>query len=389
MRRPAPQSGPPLEELRPGQGDDEDRVAARPLEEVVDEVEQPAVGPVEVLEDEHGRCPVGEIRSKNVRQAANSSSRPPGGASPTPSSDSERRLDPAPLGLVGHVLGERRGDPLAWSSLVVGLGEPRAPADHLAERPERDALAVRRASGPGASRPSSTRPSMYLRNSQASRLLPMPAWPVTETSRARRSRAVAWRQSLSRRSSSSRPTNGASSPRDRPGPPRSATTRSARHAGDRRGLALEELLAGRLEGDRARAAARFVASPTSTVPGGATDWRRLAVLTRSPATIPWSVGAEGDGGLAGQDAGPQLEARRRRLACPSWRDRVDEVEGRPDGALGVVLVGDRRAPDGHDRVADELLDGAAVALDDLAARSRSSGPGTRGPPPGRCPRSAP
>jgi hypothetical protein len=33
------------------------------------------------------------------------------------------------------------------------------------------------------------------------------------------------------------------------------------------------------------------------------------------------------------------------------------------GALGVVLPGDRRAPHRHDRVADELLDGAAVALE--------------------------
>ncbi|MFN8631009.1 MAG: hypothetical protein U0838_12045 [Chloroflexota bacterium] len=29
-----------------------------------------------------------------------------------------------------------------------------------------------------------------------------------------------------------------------------------------------------------------VPSPTSTVPGWATDWSRDAVLTRSPATIP-------------------------------------------------------------------------------------------------------
>ena len=45
-------------------------------------------------------------------------------------------------------------------------------------------------------------------------------------------------------------------------------------------------------------------------------------------------------------------------------DRVDEVEGGADGALGVVLGRDRGAPDGHHGVADELLDRAAVALDD-------------------------
>ena len=30
-----------------------------------------------------------------------------------------------------------------------------------------------------------------------------------------------------------------------------------------------------------------MASPTSTVPGSAADWMRDAVLTRSPATMPW------------------------------------------------------------------------------------------------------
>jgi hypothetical protein len=36
-------------------------------------------------------------------------------------------------------------------------------------------------------------------------------------------------------------------------------------------------------------AARIVDSPASTVPGTATDWRRAAVLTMSPATMPWLV----------------------------------------------------------------------------------------------------
>ena len=44
-------------------------------------------------------------------------------------------------------------------------------------------------------------------------------------------------------------------------------------------------------------------------------------------------------------------------------DRV----GGADRPQGVVLVDDRDAEDRHDRVADELLDGAAVRLDDPAA----------------------
>ena len=45
--------------------------------------------------------------------------------------------------------------------------------------------------------------------------------------------------------------------------------------------------------------------------------------------------AEGDGRLAGQDAGAGLDRRASRA-----RHRVDQVERRPDGPLGVVLVGD-------------------------------------------------
>ena len=59
----------------------------------------------------------------------------------------------------------------------------------------------------------------------------MPPTPSTATSRARRSSAVAWNSSLTRRSSRSRPVNGASSPAARRVPPRPATTRSARHSG--------------------------------------------------------------------------------------------------------------------------------------------------------------
>ena len=51
-RRPAPQSRPAVEELRTGQRDDVDRPVARPIEDVVDEVEHAVVGPLQVLEDE-------------------------------------------------------------------------------------------------------------------------------------------------------------------------------------------------------------------------------------------------------------------------------------------------------------------------------------------------
>jgi hypothetical protein len=43
---------------------------------------------------------------------------------------------------------------------------------------------------------------------------------------------------------------------------------------------------------------------------------------------------------------------------------IHQVQRRPDGPLGIVLLSDRRAPYRHDRITDELLDGAAVAFDD-------------------------
>ena len=244
------------------------------------------------------------------------------------------------------------------------------------------ALAVRRASGPRATSTRSTTPSTYLRNSHARRLLPMPACPVIETRRTRRSRAVAWNRSLSSRSSASRPTNGASSRSSRPRPRRSATTRSARQTRHRRDLALEHLLAGLLVGDRAARSPGGSTRRRGRLPGGATDWSREAVLTRSPATIPWSLRADRHRGLAGEDAGARLDPGSERS------DRVDELEARADRALGVVLVGGRRAPDRHHRVADELLHRAAVAVDRSPTRARSSATAARARPPGRAPRRA-
>ena len=46
------------------------------------------------------------------------------------------------------------------------------------------------------------------------------------------------------------------------------------------------------------------------------------------------------------------------------RDRGHEIEPGPHGTLGIVLPGDGSPPDGHDGVADELLDHAPVARHD-------------------------
>ena len=96
--------------------------------------------------------PLSEMRSKKVRHAVKSSSRPPGAASPTPSSDRSAGSICAPFGLVVDELGERRRDPVAGRGVVVVLPETGPPPDHLPEGPEGHALTERRATGPGASR---------------------------------------------------------------------------------------------------------------------------------------------------------------------------------------------------------------------------------------------
>ena len=92
--------------------------------------------------------------------------------------------------------------------------------------------------------------------------------------------------------------------------------------------------------------------PTRISPGSAVCWSLAARLIASP-------GGERrvavlDHQLAGLDADPD-----RQLAVAALDDR----DGRPDGALGVVLVGGRHAEDRKHGVAGELLDGSAVRVD--------------------------
>ena len=72
QRAEAPPAGapgrPPLEQLRARQREHEDRMAPRPLEEVLDEVEQTRVRPVKVFEQEDDR-PEAAISSKKRRHA--------------------------------------------------------------------------------------------------------------------------------------------------------------------------------------------------------------------------------------------------------------------------------------------------------------------------------
>ncbi len=233
LRCPRPRSGAALQ-LGPREREHEDRVAARPLEQVLDEVEQARVGPLHVLEDEHRRIAarraarrraarrrrapacralVARPARAGVRGAARRSSR--SSASRTCSLERARAASPA-------------RDAGSSSSAI-----PAAHAHHLGERPVGDAFAVGRGSGRGASRRPPQARRCTCRTPSEPRLADPGDADDRDEMRLAARRRSAWKSSLIERSSRSRPTNGASSPADLSAPPRPATTRSARQSGDR------------------------------------------------------------------------------------------------------------------------------------------------------------
>ena len=159
-RLPAPQPGPALEQLGPGQRDDQDRDVAAPLEQVVDEVEQsPESAQWRSSNSERDRRRGRRAARRTCATPRTAPSRPPARRLAEPEQREEARLDPAPLRrrrarARASDLGDLRARRSASSSLS---SRPARRADHLAQRPEGDPLAVRRASGPRASRPARRR----------------------------------------------------------------------------------------------------------------------------------------------------------------------------------------------------------------------------------------
>ena len=90
------------------------------------------------------------------------------------------------------------------------------------------------------------------------------------------------------------------------------------------------------------------------------DWSRLAVLTRSPATMPWFVAP------IVTAASPVRTPARAWIPGPRLVTASTSSSAARTARSASSSLRDRRAPDGHDRVADELLDRAAVALDHVA-----------------------
>ena len=130
--------------------------------------------------------------------------------------------------------------------------------------------------------------------------------------------------------------------------------RTARHAGTGATLPLSSCSPASSYA-MATLVARWTASPTRTAPARRDRLQPRCRVHEVARDHALAGRAERDRRLAGEHAAPGLDPGAEGL------HGVDEVEARADRALGVVLVRDRGAPQGHDRVADELLDAAAVA----------------------------
>ena len=277
---------------------------------------------------------VAASRSKNVRHAANSWS--DAISTSTPSSARSAGLDPGGLRRIGHVVRDGLGDPCARRRLVVGLDEAGPPADHLAQRPERDPVAVGGAP-PGVPPDGVDEAVEVLEELPREAGLPDPArsdhaHEAGPALAARRLEQVLELAELlvpadERRLERVAPVPPAALGDHADGAPRR----------DRRRLALERLLAGVLEHDRARCRPRGRLAHEDgpggrgglEPRGGVDDVARDHALVRR---------ADRDRRLAGQDAGPRLDPGAERA------DRIHELEPRPHGPLGVVLAGDRARP---------------------------------------------
>ena len=126
-------------------------------------------------------------------------------------------------------------------------------------------------------------------------------------------------------------------------------------------LALELERARVLVDDRLlrRAAGGFADEDGPWLGGRLHARRRIDEIARDHAL---ALGADRDGGFPGEDTSAGAKLGRADLVAERG-DGSDQVERRADGSLRVVLGRGRRAPNGHHCIADELLDRAAVELD--------------------------
>ena len=351
-----------LTELGPGEAEHEDRVLVRPLEQVVDEIEQTVTGPLQVLEDHHHRLVLGEALEEHppAREQLLACQARLGDAEQSP----EPRDQELAIGGADDPAVEARVE--LRDRLLEGrfLGDPKPLAHHLRERPIRDPVAVGQAASGmeqevvgqavGVLDEFPTKPRLADagrpgdRHQTCDAMLDAGVKQVLDQSQV----GVAPHQ---RRLKARFALLAADAAHHSSGMPQV----------HRLSLALEDMLAGVLVGDRGRA----------HLPSDVVD-QHLSGLGRRLNPRGCVDPVSDHDPLPGIRLRGHL-ARYHRCARSQPRGfgtlaerghRIDDLERGSNRALGVVLTGPRHAPDGHHRVANELLDRASVPFDD-----RSSG----------------
>jgi hypothetical protein len=141
---PAP-AGPALEQLRPSGADDKEGRVGHPVDEVIDEVEQIVVGPVEILEHEYQGALLGErLEEAAPGREGFVASVPAGIAFPAqPDERAQVALDPARARRVRNQIGDGLAKLRLGHLGGIGLEDGRLSLDHLRHSPEGDAFAIR------------------------------------------------------------------------------------------------------------------------------------------------------------------------------------------------------------------------------------------------------
>ncbi len=172
---------PLLQQLRPRQRDHEQRLVARPIEQVLDEVEHRRVRPLHVLEGEDRRVRVGEPLEEQT--PCREQILPlVGRRLPEAEQLRQPRLDEAPLLGIEQVLLQRGSELLQRLLRRLVLRDPAAPPHHVRKRPVGHALAVRETAAAMPVDGLDDAVEVLVELPRQSRLADAAAIPVTETS---------------------------------------------------------------------------------------------------------------------------------------------------------------------------------------------------------------
>ena len=366
-----------VQQLRTCGANNENRDAARPVDQVIDEVEQIVVGPVEVVEDQDERVLLGECfeeappGSKALGAAIARHVR----ACREPYQQPEVKLDPFRLRRIPKDDGDRLRQLLTHVDERVRLEHPGVRLDHLGERPVRDAFAVWKGT------PLAPEDEVRFRLDRLEELVDEPALsnPRYADERDELGRAL-----LPRALESAREHVELAAAADQR---RSGLQRLHGDSGigldgfphlegvdfalrlDRCSFPVFDCVAGGAV--RAFADENAVHGGSRLQPG-----RRVDDVSGCHALPGARPRVKGDECLARVDGNPNLKLG---VLVPN---RVPDRKRSPNRPLGVVLVGNRRAENGHDRVADELLDRPTTPLQFDCGAGRSTGRASLGRPRG-------